>query len=938
MTSAIDNSFLSTINENFPVAGAFNSTQPFRDNYARIKDGFATAGKELTYLQGKKIEVIGDATGISGQLGNSLSDPTPITLTLANTAVTAGAYTTSGNVVAFTVDSKGRLTNVTSTAIPLRPAVVGTFVGAATSTTPAGTVKTLTLPTLTVDNMGTITAASNTGVTLNFGIVDHALAKGSLLVGNTAGLAKEFVAPAISYNTADLWVLAWRPDAGNDYGLKWYKLPAANPLNPALVIDVTAGPGINVSTDPAHPVVSFDYSTFTDYSAPSVDPQGSVLFHDFTTNAEYKLSLTQLFSAIPAPVDTPLYALEEDTAPKLGGDLHVGINKIIGSTNNGLVLEIQDTKPLVISHVRTYDPLDTSVPPVQMPAANWEYTEQVFPSKPPVFSAQDTVDGITQAYLKSGADGIMFWSPEPDGGESITELFPGTAITFDVPGSITTTGTINVDTSDLDQNPPDIYSDMVMARNFAGDHYQTPLASATWTMPNLMVVDPVNAAGDFVPGYGQLHAPFANITSALALIDDSLIVDPEDGVTLIPTSEVRYVLLMPGIYEESFTLNKRNVRFVSLMGADLTKVVGEITFLPGMGKTGFKGVRFDITNTEATRIFSATTGIESLEVEDCDFIRPPTTVGRPDELMRFSGVQTGAVSFNNCKFAGKIFNQLTLPGTPFVFDHWFRITNTRADRFSLLTVVNGNSATPTESAMEISGANMLQQIQHLSGTVFAKNIGAITGDWNDAVWASIDPETQSPTSTGIPPEGIVSTAVASATPHAFLSLTNVSLRNFITSTNTFIYSSLMKTGTCDYSLGNVQRNGQIDTISGGRFDNHSAPIADANTQIVKLTNQTGTVVVDSEVASFYDITASDNVTVELRYPANATVPTPGFSQATVVRVLVRQDASGGNTFTFTTQGLGAVQWISGTPPTIPTTANGMMFLEFTQIGEFCFGR
>jgi len=77
-----------------------------------------------TYLTGNQsISFSGDATG---------SGTTAVTLTLANSGVTAGSYGSASNVSTFTVDSKGRLTAAGSTSIAIAASQVtsGTFADA----------------------------------------------------------------------------------------------------------------------------------------------------------------------------------------------------------------------------------------------------------------------------------------------------------------------------------------------------------------------------------------------------------------------------------------------------------------------------------------------------------------------------------------------------------------------------------------------------------------------------------------------------------------------------------------------------------------------------------------------------------------------------------------------------------------------------------------
>ena len=113
----------------------------------------------LSYLTGNQsITVSGDVTG---------SGTTAITLTLANTAVTPGSYGSASLVPVVTVDSKGRITSVTTAAISGSL----TFTGDVTGTGTTGTITGLTLAAsgvtagtytkVTVDTKGRVTVGAS---------------------------------------------------------------------------------------------------------------------------------------------------------------------------------------------------------------------------------------------------------------------------------------------------------------------------------------------------------------------------------------------------------------------------------------------------------------------------------------------------------------------------------------------------------------------------------------------------------------------------------------------------------------------------------------------------------------------------------------------------------------------------------------------------------
>ena len=113
----------------------------------------------VTYLSGNQsITVSGDATG---------SGTTSIALTLANTAVTPGVYGSTTLVPVVTVDSKGRITSVTTAAISGSLTFTGDVTGSGTTGTSTGLtlaasgVTAGTYTKVTVDSKGRVTVGAS---------------------------------------------------------------------------------------------------------------------------------------------------------------------------------------------------------------------------------------------------------------------------------------------------------------------------------------------------------------------------------------------------------------------------------------------------------------------------------------------------------------------------------------------------------------------------------------------------------------------------------------------------------------------------------------------------------------------------------------------------------------------------------------------------------
>lgn len=685
----------SAIDDNYPYAGVNQSSQGFRDNFRSIKNNLTTAGNEISSLQTKQISITGDATGISGQLGAGNTQPAAINLVLSTSGVVAGTYDTVNKSISLSVDSKGRVVSLTTTPTPTRPSVVGDAAPVITSTPALGNATQIDLPILSIDQYGTVTAVSS--LTAKFGIKDHPLAKGSLLVGTTQGVSAEFPLPNESFSNADIWTLSWNPIFGGAYGVQWRKLP---PIidNPAKVIAVQPGPGVSVdATDENNPIVRFDASTMANYGSTVIQNNLEVITFNPALGTSTKIPFNQLAASVGP---TGLTALIDDPAPTLGGNLNTNGFKITGQ-GGGVTIETTVNGPVIING-------------------------QTMPNQAGVDGATMTIDG----------SGRMYWNP-PAPVAAVTQVNGGNGISTLPSVGITGTGSVNLDYTNLPVGTPQAnetiaYQSVTGMKKFA--------ASSLMMLNNTIVfVDPFK--GNDVVGAGTMTNPFKTIAFAQSNVTADI-----NGVSKI--------ILYPGIYSDGFTVNKSNVEFASMFVNDTVICTGKVFINAGLKRTIFTRIRFDISNSyqdPTTLAIEVANGCDSITFNECDFLRFADEFDRSLPIVKMTGAQNGDVRFIGCKFSGKIINNLAPVTTDVEYGLYITeaVTNNNA-RIGLET--SGTSHTV------LSFAEVVDYIDHKGGYLELNSINQITGNYTDDDLESMDDPEDDPADYGFKPIGILSTA------------------------------------------------------------------------------------------------------------------------------------------------------------------------------------
>lgn len=122
-----------------------------------------------------------------GLSGTSYNGSTPVTIAIANTAVTAGSYGSASNVATVTINAQGQITAASNTAISITASQISTAIpnsGLANSSTTLGNA-TLTLGS-TTSSVGNLTLSNVTISSVATALPNSYLANSSLTIGNTS--------------------------------------------------------------------------------------------------------------------------------------------------------------------------------------------------------------------------------------------------------------------------------------------------------------------------------------------------------------------------------------------------------------------------------------------------------------------------------------------------------------------------------------------------------------------------------------------------------------------------------------------------------------------------------------------------------------------------------------------------------------------------------
>lgn len=851
------------INAAYPVANINQSTQGFRDNFSSIQKNFSTAKSEIGVLQSTSITMTGDLqnTGTAPVLNQPVSLSIPLNVSLVSLFASNQNVDTSANNISFTVDTKGRVSTITSTP---KTAYTGNknpgfniTKNPEDGTYPDATgIKSIAAPVFTIDNYGNITQTEYSTLD-GFGLLGYGMTKGSLVAGNNLNLSS-YTDPAPMDGKQYFLVT----DNTKETGLSWTTLDI--PTN--TILDIKGGNYISITGTQSEPVINLDMSSLTENDAVTSNTK---LISKNDDNSINYIQVSDIVSLISD--ESYLKTVEQDPNPKLGGDLDLNSHNIsstgdisIGTTSSNVGLKLSNnSNSLVLSSNLTATISGNIV--LNSGSLNVTNKSTKITSGNSVISVADSSGDITISNDKnillstttsSGLiklNGIAYPKAPPTSNKSyLTVDTDGTTSYMTLSDALDVSASNGISATTNSNGTTDLvldYSNMTPTTSFTKGKSSVVVLDTTYLKTQLVplstIIDNdlqacfVSPTGDDINGDGGYFNPYQTIQKAL-------------------NGDVTNIILFPGTYSEQLTISKSNVRIYSYKEFSST-IVGSITISTSITGLYLSGIVFQYSGTTAPYILNTFTTTNDIIFDRCIFKQ-----NQSDTLMKLTGNLTQYVYFLQCSITGIIENNFS-SGTVIVDEQYDTDINLR--------IVNSST-----SSTIVRNITKLLSVDHQSGSVILENIDIVYDIYN--IVTNTD---DSGNVTSITSESIKS---SSNNETDLLYINDCSLFNY----NNGYYSNINKTGTCPYVLQDVNRDVTIDVLTG------TPRIYDKLTTtfdfIKDVSISSGTYTLDM-LSNSYKLTTSTNTVI--------TVPTPttGYSGSNLDYSLrINLNGTGTGTFSF----------------------------------------
>lgn len=775
------------INAAYPVANINQSTQGFRDNFSAIQKNFSTAKSEIGVLQSTAITMTGDLqnVGTAPVLNQPVSLAIPLNVSLVNLFTSNQNVNTSTNNISFTVDTKGRISSITSK--PKTSYTGNKKPGFNITKNPedgtypnATGIKSISAPVFTIDDYGTITQTEYSTLD-GFGLLGYGMTKGSIVAGNNLNLSS-YTAPAPMDGKQYFLVT----DHTKETGLSWTTIDI--PKNP--VLNVKEGNYISITGSSTEPVVNLNMSGLT--------KNGSVTSNTkmISKNDDNSLNYIQVSDIVSLISDESyLKKIQQDSTPVLGGDLNLNGNNLnstgdisISTTSSNVGLKLSNNANNIVLSSNLTATIANNIE-LNSNAMNISNKSTKITSGNSVISVADSSGDITISNDKNillsttsptgfiKLNGIAYPKAPPTSNKSyLTVDTDGTTSYMTLSDALNVSASNGISATTSSKGTTDLvldYSNMKPAKSFTRGKSSVVVLDTTYLKTQLVplseIIDSdlracfVSPTGDDINGDGGYFSPYQTIQKAL-------------------NGDITNIILFPGTYTEHLTISKSNVRIYSYKEFSST-IVGSITISTSITGLYLSGVVFQYSKTTAPYILNTFTTTNDIIFDRCIFKQ-----NQSDTLMKLTGNLTQYVYFLQCSITGIIENNFS-SGTVIVDEQYDTDINLR--------IVNSST-----SSTIVRNITKLLSVDHKSGSVILENIDMVYDIYN-----IITKTADSRKVTSITSESIKS---SSNNETDLLYIHDCSLFNY----NNGYYSNINKTGTCPYVLQNVNRDVTIDIISG----------------------------------------------------------------------------------------------------------------------------